>query len=257
VKRVGLVWSWAVVLVAGCGAHVAPPPAPNPATPPLDQPWVTYWSSRAVSPAPPRQFMEWTEPLPEIVNLTGGALDDETVRKWALADLRRGNGDSWASCHLRLDMTYANVFGPPGLNGTDRGIVQARVDGVVALDCAPGSVTEAVAVIAIPKALQHENPEAGFTDFVIVTRYRATGVAHQRTFADGHRQQIPSPRAAGDLTWQLDTGAFRDDPIVGPLWYQARGWACGVDGRTRLDRVCALLAPAGTRPPPVPLRASR
>ena len=246
----------AVVLQAGCGGHAAPPATATPAKAAADGPWEAYWLSRGVTPAPPRQFMEWTEPLPEMVNLTNGALDDATVRKWIAADLRRGTADNWASCHLRLDITYANVFGPPGLSGTDRGIVQARLDGVIALDCAPLGATEAVAVIAIPSAVQREISAGALTDFVIVTRRRSNGVGRGRTFSDGHHVQDPPRQAAGELSWQLDTGSFRDDPIVGALWYQEHGWSCGIDGKTPLDRVCALLAPAGTRPSAVPLGAS-
>lgn len=249
--------TWLFILVAGCRGHAPPRPSPAPAQPAMDARWDGFWRAHGVSPAPPPGFLESSEPLPEIVNLTDGALDDETVRRWIVADLRRGRGDNWSLCHLRFDVANADVFGPPGLNGTTRAISEQVDKGVVALACAAKSVDEAIAVVAVPQAVQRQIPRAFLTDFVIVTRRRSTGLEDQRTFFDGRREPIPRRHAPGTLTWQLDTGDLREDPIVGPLWYQAHGWGCDIDGRSELDGICGLLAPAGgRRRPQVPLHAS-
>ncbi|HLK94105.1 MAG TPA: hypothetical protein VKZ18_29700 [Polyangia bacterium] len=249
--------TWLSILIAGCAGHAPARPSPPPAQPAADPRWESFWRAHGVSPAPPPGFLESSDPLPATANLTDGALDDETVLRWIVADLRRGRGDEWASCHLRLDVANADVFGPPGLNGTGRGISDQLDEGVVAVACGARSVVEEVAVVAIPKAVQGRMPEARLTDFVIVTRRRSTGLGLEQTFYDGRRVALPSRHAAGALTWQLDTGNFREDPVVGALWYQADGWSCGIDGSSPLDVICGLLAPAGSRkPPPDPLRAS-
>jgi hypothetical protein len=244
---------WAVILFSGCSAPVAPRPVSPAPVPALDEPWIGYWRSHGVAPAPPRDFLEWVQPMPEIVNLSHGTLSDETVRQWVIADLRRGQGDLWAFCHLRLDLVYANVFGPPRLNGTDDMVLQELSKGAVALDCPSAYVTEAVGVIAIPKDIQRTVGRGLLTDYVVVTRRRSKGVGRQRVLADGTRVPLPPYHSTGELSWQLDTGGIRNDPVVGPLWYQERGWACHIDGRSPLDGICALVAPPGVdkAPPPV------
>jgi hypothetical protein len=189
-------------------------------------------------------LLEPPQPLPEILNLTAGAISDEVARRWVIADLRRGMGDQWAACHLRADIVDADVLGPPGLNGTKQSILENRAKGVIGQNCRPASfVTIAAAVVAVSEGLQFRLAEAGLTNFVIVQTLQATGKAEERIFADGHRESIGSFGPAGTLIWQLDTGQFRDLPIVGPLWYQARGWRCHPDGTSPLDEICALLRP--------------
>jgi hypothetical protein len=94
---------------------------------------------------------------------------------------------------------------------------------VIALTCKPSSfVTIAAAVVAVSEGPRFRLAKAGLTDFVVVKVLQATGKAEERIFSDGHRESVPFG-PAGALLWQLDTGQFRDLPVVGPLWYQARG----------------------------------
>ena len=245
-------WKLTVLLtfvsVAGCASHVPPRAAPDNAATSSSEAWNLFWQSRHVSPPPPRGFLEWTEPLPEILNLTGGAIDDETVHRWVTADLRREEGDGWASCSLRRDVADADVLGPPGLNGTVDQILAERSKGAVEGGCAQLVVTETAAVVGVPKDVQKRIPAAELTDFVIVLVRRTTGLGRERVFADGHRERIPPYLPSGSLEWQLDTGGYRDDPVVGPLWYQARGWSCRIDGSTKLDEICRLVLPWEMRP---------
>jgi hypothetical protein len=117
----------------GCAANpppARPPPADRNQPPPESATWDGFWRSRGVSPAPPPDFLEPAQPLPQILNLTGDAISDEVVRRWVSANLRRGTGDQWAACHLRADVVDADVLGPPGLNGTKQSILDERAPAV-------------------------------------------------------------------------------------------------------------------------------
>jgi hypothetical protein len=239
-----------VVMLLGCtGLRIAAPAA----APRLDartsaptvgaKAWDDFWHAHAVGPSPPRDFLDTPEdPLPQIVNATAGLVDDATVKKWILADLRRGRGDGWASSHLRIDVARANLFGPPGLNGTDSGIWQEALLGVVEIRCAePRSVIAAAAVVSVPGEVQAENSWAGLTDYVIVLRRERNAGLCERVFRDGHLETIAPRQPPGTSSWQLDTGAFRDSPVIGPLWYQAHGWSCVPDPATPIGRLCGVL----------------
>lgn len=193
--------------------------------------------------------------MPEVINQTAGALDDDTARRWVAADLRRGRADGWASNHLRLDVANAGVFGPPGLNGTARGIEGSLAAGAVEIRCAfPGEVV-AAAVVAVPRDLQALTPRwVGLTDFVIVLKIRAGDRHCERILRDGRREPVRSLHVVGELSWQLDTGQFRDDPVVGQLWYQARGWSCRPDQETITGRLCGVVE---RRPLPGTITAER
>jgi hypothetical protein len=180
-----------------------------------------------------------------VLNLTGGALPDETVRKWIVADARRGTGDAWAADHMRLDIVNAGVLGPPGLNGTELSIARDQAAGIVEVRCPP-QPTLAAGVILVQKDTQREIPWAGLTDFVIVQVFQSTGEPCTHILSNGTSEIRPPRRKRGELRWQLDTGEFHDDPVVGPLWYQARGWTCAMDGRGMLDGICGLVQPNPT-----------
>jgi hypothetical protein len=191
-----------------------------------------------VSPAPPKDMMDDGVQPDEILNLTHGLLADDVVRKWIMADVRRGRGDAWAMRNMRLDIVNAGVLGPPGLNGTDRGIATEMTKGTVALNC-DSSPIAAAGVIDVPKELQQRLAWAHLTDFVIVLVYRPRGIPCSRTLSDGSKEEMPLRRRRGQLTWQLDTGEFRDNAAIGPIWYQARGWSCPMDLSSELDEICA------------------
>jgi hypothetical protein len=110
--------------------------------------------------------------------------------------------------------------------------------------CKSGTIV-AAGVVAVPKEQQQRKSWAGLTDFVIVQVFRSTGEPCTRTLADGRTETLPTRRRPGELSWQLDTGEFRDDPVIGPLWYQARGWSCQMDGSGDLDEICGLVRPRG------------
>jgi len=241
---------------AGCKARgVAAPSAsakiPVPLQPGGDA-WDEFWRARSVSPPPPKSFLKDETLPPRILNLTDGALSDDVTRKWILADLRRSSGDAWAADHLRLDIVNARVLGPPGLNGTDRFIVREKAAGTVEVRCPPRSGSVAAAgVIAVPAETRSRISE--LTDFVIVLVVRLTGEPCTRVLSNGNTETLPVRGRKGELGWQLDTGEFRDDPTIGPLWYQANGWSCKPDGSGELAPLCRLVQPdsveQGTAPP--------
>lgn len=206
--------------------------------------WDEFWRAHSVSPPPPKTFLDYDAEPSDILNLTHGLLGDDVVRRWILADVRRGKGDAWAANHLRIDIVGAGVLGPAGLNGTDHSISKERAKGTVEIVCKSG-MTVAAGVIAVQKETQRRIPWAELTDFVIVQVFQATGEPCIRRLSDGTTETIPIRRQRGELSWQLDTGEFRDDPVVGPLWYQARGWSCKMDGTGDLDEICGLVQPRG------------
>jgi len=232
--------------LAGCAAHTQSANPSSVVSSEVDRKasddWERFWREHSVSQIPPKSFLDFdAEPL-EIMNLSKGLLSDDIVRRWILADIRRGRGDAWAANRMRDDIVNAGVFGPPGLNGTDRSIAAERARGTVEVSCKSGT-TVAAAVIAVPRDTQTRIAWADLTDFVIVQVFRATGEPCVRKLSDGRAEAIPLRQQRGELSWQLDTGDFRDDPAVGPLWYQARGWSCRADGTGKLDEICGLVRP--------------
>jgi len=187
--------------------------------------------------------MDGESPPFQVLNLTNGAISDGAAKSWAEANRRRGRGDVWAECHLRDDLVNAGVLGPPGLNGTDGFISAERSRGTVALTCEPRFTVDKVAVIAVSDAMKRAHPDAELTNFVIVSQSRANGDAWTRTLGDGRKEQLPVRSRKGELRWQLDTGEFRSNEVVGPLWYQANGWSCGITRPGTLDDICRLVQP--------------
>jgi hypothetical protein len=64
-----------------------------------------------------------------------------------------------------------------------------------------------------------------------------------RTLSDGRKELVPVHARPGVVSWQLDTGEFRDNAVIGPVWYQANGWGCSNTRRGTLDDICALVEP--------------
>jgi hypothetical protein len=209
---------------------------------PVGGAWDDFWRARKVSPPPPRKFLDAESPAPLILNLTNGLLPDDVARKWVMADLRSGRGASWAGDHLRLDVVNADVFGSQGLDGTSEAIARERAKGALEVSC-PADTVLAAAVVAASRDMRRRVAWAGLTNFVIIQTVEASGEPCKRTLAGGKTEAIPAPRAHGELSWRLDTGELRDDPVVGPLWYQARRWSCKLDGTGALDEICSLLQP--------------
>lgn len=213
-----------------CGRQVCPPG--NPAS------WDGFWHDKGVSPAPPFDFLDRSRAkTPVILNRTEGALDDDTVRRWLCGERRRGEGSAWAQQHLRLDLVNAGVLGPVGLNGLDQAIDRERAGGAVEMRCPPNEVVTA-AVVSVSRELQQQNPELKLGDFVIVQIAKASDLGCERIFRDGHREQIKPVRAAGTLLREVDTGHFRSDAAVGPIWYQEQGWSCWPGDTSVVGQLC-------------------
>ena len=202
--------------------------------------WDTYWASVKVSPPPPRNFLDASF-SGRIDNLTNGQISDATARKWVLADLRRGMGDMYAAQNLRDDIADANIFGPPGLNGTGRGIQSLRAKGIERIEAPTLPVVIAAAVISVPKQVQTDNPVDGLTDYVIVLLYRSKPVKATAIYRDG-RREVMETKSSEELRWQLDTGHFFEHATLGPLWYQKNGWSCRPDD-TVLGKLCGRVKP--------------
>jgi hypothetical protein len=204
--------------------------------------WSTFWKSVNVAPPPPADFLDRAPFQGNFLNLTHGRLSDAIVTQWIEADLRRGQGDRYATNNLRRDIADAGIFGPPGLNGTSVQIDDELAKHVVRVEATGDARTIAAAVIWLSKEEQRANPHADLTDYVIVQVRRATGKPRVQIYRSGASAPLGKPREPGELTWQLDTGHFFVHPVLGPLWYQQNGWACHPDDGTQLGEICGRVA---------------
>jgi hypothetical protein len=202
--------------------------------------WRSFWLSVNVEPPPPRDFLD-AKFTGRIDNLTHGQIPDATARQWVLADLRRSMGDLYAAHNLRDDIANAGLLGPPGLNGTTDLIDELRDQGVDRIDAPLMANFIAAAVIPISKEMQADNPDAGLTDYVIVLLYRRSNAGGVTLFNDGHREPIAGSSDT-ELRWQIDTGWFVDHEVLGPIWYQQRGWTCRPDSSV-VGKLCGLVKP--------------
>ena len=205
-----------------------------------DDSWRDFWLSVNVEPAPPKNFLD-AEFKGRIDNLTHGQISDATARKWVLADMRRALGDLYASQNLRDDIANAGIFGPPGLNGTADLIEDLRLAGVDRIDAPLMAEYIAAAVIPVSQEIQRKNPDAGLTDYVIVLLYRPRAADGVTIYTNGQREPIATS-SDRDPRWQIDTGYFVEHPVLGPLWYQERGWTCRPDSSV-VGQLCGLVKP--------------
>jgi hypothetical protein len=224
----------ALLALSASATSLAEAPKPDAAA------WRSFWLSVNVEPAPPRDFLD-TKFTGRVDNLTQGAIPDATARQWVLADLRRSMGDLYASHNLRDDIVNAGVLGPPGLNGTADLIEDLRDQDVDRIDAPLMASFIAAAVIPVSKETQANNPDVGLTDYVIVLLYRRSNTGGVTIFNDGHREPITGS-SDKELRWQIDTGWFVDHEVLGPLWYQQRGWTCRPDA-TVVGKLCGLVQP--------------
>lgn len=203
--------------------------------------WDAFWASVKVDPPPPENFLDVTF-KGRIDNFTNGQISNVVARKWVFADLRRGVGDGYAAMNLREDIANADIFGPPGLNGTGPAIQSMRKKGVERLEATPATPDIiAAALIAIPQPMTAAQRQAGLTDYVIVLLFRSTPGKGTVIYRDGHRE-VSESTSDGEFHWQLDTGHFFEHPTLGPLWYQKNGWSCRPDD-TVVGQLCGLVQP--------------
>jgi hypothetical protein len=212
-------------------------------TAPARTSWRDFWRSVNVDPPPPESFLDTPRFNGKILNLTTGRLSDATVKRWIDAAMRRMNADLWIESCLRRDAANAGIFGPPGLNGSGEAIERERAKDVVRIDATGHGEIVAAGVIWLSKEDQRANPSAGYTEYVIVEVRRMTGRPRTRIFLDGTRESIGTPPKPGELRWWLETGRYYEHPVLGPLWYQDRGWKCRPEDGTRMGEICGRVMP--------------
>jgi hypothetical protein len=132
-KTGGLAILGAITLLTACGpqaAHPKPTPTPSNRAPvrttplPLDQvpPDVSQaWGDIGATIAPPTGYLQNIDFKAEVVNHSGGKVDDATARKWAEALEREYQWDKWVDENLQPEvlkrlgrkdaMTQQSVFG--------------------------------------------------------------------------------------------------------------------------------------------------
>lgn len=191
-----------------------------------DGTWSEYWLAHGVVAVPPESFLQISGVLPPIGNFTYGAMkDDAAARRWVLADLRRNAGDSWAVSHLRMDIVNAGVLGPPGLSGDGAAIEREKAHGTVEIRCETSHLV-AAALLGVPEAMRGLMQLANDAAFAVALVFEDSGQPCLRVKPDGATESLRPARNAGELTWQVDLGEYREEPGIGPIWYQSRGITC-------------------------------
>ena len=107
------------------GATVSPSPVARATSVPIDSlpaAQTQAWRDLDVTLIPPSGFAQSVNLTAEVINHTGGRVDDATAKRWAVAYMRAGVWEKWGTENLQLDgffnhlapgdsITQGNVFG--------------------------------------------------------------------------------------------------------------------------------------------------
>jgi hypothetical protein len=108
------------LLPAACGpgakpaAHASPSPSARATSVPIDSvpaAQAEAWRALGVSVIPPRGYAQDVHLTQEVLNHTGGRVDDATARRWAEDYLRAGLWEKWGTETLQVD-GFFNHLGP-------------------------------------------------------------------------------------------------------------------------------------------------
>jgi hypothetical protein len=149
--------------LAACGpqANATPKPSPTPSrstrvrtTPlPLDQvpPDVAQlWGDVGATIVPPTDFLQHIDLKAEVINHSGGKVDDATARQWAEAFLRQFRWDNWAIQYLQngalRQLAAPDGFTQQAVLGDDYGFIHRAQDSGGRLDAVAATITRVVVV---------------------------------------------------------------------------------------------------------------
>ncbi|MHB8507651.1 MAG: hypothetical protein ACYDGR_03255 [Candidatus Dormibacteria bacterium] len=177
--------------------------------------------------------------LPQVVNRTSGSISDRTAKLWVSAFFRSNSIEQWEAAHL-IDSVMSSPSNPTGDSNPAAGLYggyirnMARLRGLNAVglqDKSDGNLTN-VAVVQVPEALRAQvSGPRRLSPFVIYSRVLGpTDVV--AVFSDGHVQD-EGGLASGQISAGIEAGEYRDDPILGPLWYREASFDCASDSSIR------------------------
>lgn len=117
----------ALVIVAGCSPTSKPSakvsPSPSPSSVPIDSApagLAQAWRALDVSVIPPKGYAQDIRLTQEVLNHTGGRVDDATARRWAEDYLRSSTWSVWGTENLQVDGFFNHLS--PGDSHTQQAI---------------------------------------------------------------------------------------------------------------------------------------
>lgn len=158
----------ALATLAACGPQGNATPKPTPSTSssvrvrtmplPLDQvpPDVAQqWGDLGATIVPPTDFLQHIDLKAEVINHSGGKVDDATAKRWAEAFLRQFLWDNWAIQNLQHGV-LRRLAAPDGFTqqavlSDDYGFIHQAQDGGGRLSAVAASITRLVLVPVSPQ----------------------------------------------------------------------------------------------------------
>ena len=236
--RLAAIGLLACVVVACNSSKVAgtAKPTPSPSSGVTDAQWAAAWAGWGISPPPPRNVASFLpRPLPRVANRTNGQVNDGTARTWVEAWVRDGSIESWLVAHLR-DQTFGRPDNPLGnpnaalglYSGVETLISRARREGANRVVGKKDSVIVSAEVVAVsPNLNQQVKQPHVLTPFALSIRVQGPSDA-ALSFPDGHEEDLAGLRPA-ETSADVISGEYRDDPVLGPLWYVEDDFDCSTE----------------------------
>lgn len=180
------------------------------------------WTAYDVTIVPGRGIFSASPPSPLVRNRTGGAVSDSDAALWVSAEMRTNQYIGWMAAndqpmfnrHLRSDVFLAGPIGQ----------ALHRGEKVTAPPCDLYAAT--VAVVPVDDAVRALIAQRGETTnaaYALVMRF--TGPC---AVTGDHGEVLVSIPANGGVT--IETGAVRNDPVLGEIWYSDAGAECPASG---------------------------
>ncbi len=223
-----------LVGLAGCGngqaaSHTSPSRRPSPAvsaTPDVAR--CARLAKLGFTPCPPLPSQMRLPPT-TIRNATGGAISDETARRWGRAFqlsqayyywvMQHGDRDALTSGALADQAASVNVFGPDLMD-----IDRAREWNGKLVD-RPPALAE-IRLVVLPSSLKEAMSKQGLaqSDYGFVIELRGPA-SRSVSLPSGQRRALWSVDAS-QVQWLLEWGQYERTQDLGDIWYAHSLYGC-------------------------------
>jgi hypothetical protein len=183
--------------------------------------------ARGVDPCPPDRLP--LEQLP-VRDQTLGAVPPETVRAWAEGFQRTYTYYLWAEGAGSDNFLLSGVLGPPAiaestLYNSEVGFIRRARDLGATLRLEPLHWTR-ITLVKVPENIRQAAVRHGYkpSDYGWIAMQVGPAKA-EAVMADGSSQVLDS-MAPGEASPILVFGELRNDPDLGPIWYQGGLFGC-------------------------------
>ena len=181
------------------------------------------WAPYQVTKVPPPDILqqEHVPPAPPVVNMTDGAVSDATARQWADASNRDSGWFKWAEASDQPGL-LRKLAGPAVITVQDQEALSVGAY-IIQPDCNLYPTQASLYVVGSDgKSYFARKSLPTDTSYVFVVRYTGP-CAETAVYPDGHSQAIQGLRQP---TTVFTPGEFRQDVVLGPLWYTDAGGNC-------------------------------